>query len=81
MAYIYDPSQNIKQGFQQAQAGVGDIFTHIIAQKQRDYNLAENTFQNIEALKKNLNIFGQKNITNKANDLLSKTSSAIQKKW
>ena len=79
MAYIYDPSQNIKQGFQQAQAGVGDIFTHIIAQKQRDYNLAENTFQNIEALKKNLNIFGQKNITNKANDLLSKTSSAIQK--
>lgn len=79
MAYIYDPSQNIKQEFQQAQAGVGDIFTHIIAQKQRDYNLAENTFQNIEALKKNLNIFGQKNITNKANDLLSKTSSAIQK--
>jgi len=79
MAYIYDPSQSIKQGFQQAQAGIGDIFTQVIAQKQRDYNLAENTFQNIEALKKNLNIFGQKNITAKANDLLSKTSSAIMK--
>ena len=79
MAYIYDPSQNIQQGLQQAASGVGNIFTQVIAQQQRDYNLAENAFQNIEALKKNLNIFGQKNITAKANDLLGKTSSAILK--
>jgi hypothetical protein len=79
MAYTYDPSQNIKQGLQQAASGVGNIFTQIIAQQQRDYNLAENAFQNIEALKKNLNIFGQKSITSKANDLLGKTSSAIMK--
>ena len=79
MAYIYDPSQNIQQGLQQAASGVGNIFTQIIAQQQRDYNLAENAFQNIEALKKNLNIFGQKSITSKANDLLGKTSSAIMK--
>ena len=74
MAYTYDPSQNIQQGLQQAAAGVGNIFTQVIAQQQRDYNLAENAFQNIEALKKNLNIFGQKSITSKANDLLGKTS-------
>jgi len=79
MAYTYDPSQNIQQGFQQAASGVGNIFTQVIAQQQRDYNLAENAFQNIEALKKNLNIFGQKSITSKANDLLGKTSSAIMK--
>ena len=79
MAYIYDPSQNIQQGLQQAASGVGNIFTQVIAQQQRDYNLAENAFQNIEALKKNLNIFGQKSITAKANDLLGKTSSAIMK--
>jgi hypothetical protein len=79
MAYTYDPSQNIQQGLQQAASGVGNIFTQIIAQQQRDYNLAENAFQNIEALKKNLNIFGQKSITSKANDLLGKTSSAIMK--
>ena len=79
MAYTYDPSQNIQQGFQQAASGVGNIFTQVIAQQQRDYNLAENAFQNIEALKKNLNIFGQKSITAKANDLLGKTSSAILK--
>jgi hypothetical protein len=79
MAYTYDPSQNIQQGLQQAASGVGNIFTQIIAQQQRDFNLAENAFQNIEALKKNLNIFGQKSITSKANDLLGKTSSAIMK--
>lgn len=79
MAYTYDPSQNIQQGLQQAASGVGNIFTQVIAQQQRDYNLAENAFQNIEALKKNLNIFGQKSITSKANDLLGKTSSAIMK--
>jgi hypothetical protein len=79
MAYTYDPSQNIQQGLQQAASGVGNIFTQVIAQQQRDFNLAENAFQNIEALKKNLNIFGQKSITSKANDLLGKTSSAIMK--
>lgn len=79
MAYTYDPSQNIQQGFQKASSGIGNIFTQVIAQQQRDYNLAENAFQNIEALKKNLNIFGQKSITSKANDLLGKTSSAIMK--
>lgn len=79
MAYTYDPSQNIQQGFQKASSGIGNIFTQVIAQQQRDYNLAENAFQNIEALKKNLNIFGQKSITAKANDLLGKTSSAIMK--
>lgn len=79
MAYTYDPSQNIKQEFQQAQAGIGDIFTHIIAQQQRDYSLAENTLNNVEALKKNIGIWGTKEITDGANNLLGQVSSAINK--
>ena len=79
MAYTYDPSQNIKQGFQQAQAGIGDIFTHIIAQQQRDYSLAENALNNVEALKKNIGIWGTKEITDGANNLLGQVSSAINK--
>jgi hypothetical protein len=75
--YIYNPAESIKQGFQQTQAGIGNIFAQVIAQQQRDYNLAENAFQNIEALKKDVNIFGQKNITAKSNELLKKASSAI----
>ena len=45
--YIYNPAESIKQSFQQTQTGIGNIFTQIIAQQQRDYNLAENAFQNI----------------------------------
>lgn len=77
--YIYNPAESIKQSFQQTQAGLGNIFTQIIAQQQRDYNLAESAFQNIEALKKDVNIFGQKNITSKSNELLKQAGSAILK--
>jgi hypothetical protein len=77
--YIYNPAESIKQSFQQTQAGIGNIFSQVIAQQQRDYNLAESAFQNIEALKKDVNIFGQKNITTKSNDLLKQAGSAILK--
>lgn len=75
--YTYDPSESIKQSFQQASAGIGGIFNQVIQQQQRDYTLAENAFQNIEALKKDLNIFGQKTVTKKANDLLQEAGSSI----
>ena len=77
--YIYNPAESIKQSFQQTQSGIGNIFSQVIAQQQRDYNLAENAFQNIEALKKDVNIFGQKNITLKSNELLKQAGSAILK--
>lgn len=77
--YIYNPGESIRRDFQQTQAGLGEIFTQIIQQQQRDYTLAENTFANIEALKKDVNIYGQKSITDKANNLLSYTSNSILK--
>jgi hypothetical protein len=79
MAYTYDPSQSIKQEFQQASSGIGNIFTQIIAQQQRDYSLAENTLNNVEALKKNIGIWGTKEVTDGANNLLGQVSSAINK--
>lgn len=77
--YIYNPGESIRRDFQQTQAGLGEIFAQIIQQQQRDYTLAENTFANIEALKKDVNIYGQKSITDKANNLLSYTSNSILK--
>jgi len=77
--YIYNPAESIKQGFQQTQAGIGNIFAQIIQQQQRDYTMAESAFQNIEALKKDVNIFGQKNIASKSNELLKQAGSAILK--
>lgn len=75
--YIYNPAESIRQDFQQTQSGLGNIFTQIIQQQQRDYTLAESAFANIEALKKDVNIYGQKSITSKANNLLSHASSTI----
>jgi hypothetical protein len=75
--FVYNPAESIKQDFQQAGSGLGNIFAQVIQQQQRDYNLAENTFANIEALKKDLNMYGQKSITSKANTLLGNASQAI----
>lgn len=75
--YIYNPAESIRQDFQQAQSGLGNIFTQIIQQQQRDYTLAESTFANIEALKKDVNIYGQKSVSAKANALLGNASQAI----
>jgi hypothetical protein len=58
--YVYNPAESIRQDFQQAGSAVGNIFAQVIQQQQRDYALAENAFSNIEALKKDLNIYGQK---------------------
>jgi hypothetical protein len=75
--FVYNPAESIKQDFQQAGSGIGNIFAQVIQQQQRDYTLAENTFANIEALKKDLNIYGQKSVSSKANALLGHASSAI----
>jgi hypothetical protein len=75
--FVYNPAESIKQDFQQAGSAIGNVFAQVIQQQKRDYDLAENTFANIEALKKDLNIYGQKSITSKANALLGNASSAI----
>jgi hypothetical protein len=75
--YIYNPAESIRQDFQQTGSALGNIFTQIIQQQQRDYTLAESAFANIEALKKDVNIYGQKSISSKANNLLGHASAAI----
>jgi hypothetical protein len=75
--YTYNPAASIKQSFTEAKIDMGDIFAQVLQRQQRDYAVAENTFANIEALKKDLNIYGQKSVTQKANALLGNASQAI----
>jgi hypothetical protein len=75
--FVYNPAESIRQDFQEAGSAMGNIFAQVIQQQKRDYDLAENTFANIEALKKDLNMYGQKSITSKANTLLGNASQAI----
>lgn len=75
--YSFDPSADIQRSFQKAGAGISDIFAHLVATQKRDNEVADKTFQNIEALKKDVNIYGQKVITNKTNALLKDASKLI----
>jgi hypothetical protein len=78
-SFLYDPSENINKGFAQFQAGLGNAFAQLIAQKQNDYVVAEKTFQNIDALTDKLGEYGQEEITNKTTDLMNKAANSIIK--
>jgi len=75
--YTFDPSADIQKGFQKAGAGVADIFSHLVATQKRENEIADKMFQNIESLKKDVNIYGQKVITDKTNVLLKDASKVI----
>ena len=77
--FVYNPAQSIKASLGETQAGVGNIFAQIAAQKQQDYKLAENVFQNIGALTENLGKYGQQEIVGKTKNLLQEASSSILK--
>ena len=75
--YTFDPSADIQRGFQKAGAGISDIFSHLVATQKRENEVADKMFQNIEALKKDVNIYGQKVITDKTNALLKDAAKSI----
>jgi len=77
--FVYNPAQSIKASLGETQAGVGNIFAQIAAQKQQDYKLAENVFQNIGALTEKLGKYGQQEIVGKTKNLLQEASSSILK--
>jgi len=78
-SFLYDPTETINKGFAQFQAGLGNAFAQIIAQKQNDYVTAEKTFQNIDALTDKLGEYGQEEITGKTNALMNKAAKDIIK--
>lgn len=78
-SYLYNPSETIGKGFSQIQASMGNVFSQIIAQKQNDYNVAEKTFENINALTDKLGEYGQEEITSKTQNLLSNAAKSIIK--
>jgi hypothetical protein len=78
-SYVYNPSEKISQSFKEAASSVGGIFSHIIQKKEEDYKIAENTFQNINALTEKLGQYGQQEITSSTKDLLANAAKTIQK--
>lgn len=78
-SYLFNPTEGINKAGAQIQANLGNIFTGIIAQKQNDYNIAEKTFENINALTDKLGEYGQEEITSKTTSLLDDAAKSIIK--
>ena len=78
-SYLFNPTEGINKAASQTQAVLGNIFTGIIAQKQNDYNIAEKTFENINALTDKLGEYGQEEITSKTTSLLDDAAKSIIK--
>jgi len=78
-SYLFNPTEGINKAASQTQAVLGNIFSGIIAQKQNDYNLAEKTFENINALTDKLGEYGQEEITSKTTSLLDDAARSIIK--
>jgi hypothetical protein len=78
-SYLFNPTEGINRAASQVQANLGSIFTGIIAQKQNDYNIAEKTFENINALTDKLGEYGQEEITSKTQTLLDSAAKSIIK--
>jgi hypothetical protein len=76
--YTYNPSQSISESFKDTSGGIANIFKAIVDRKKRDYDIAENVYTNIEALKEKVNMYGRQDITNKANELTAQLSDAIK---
>lgn len=76
--YSYNPEENIHRAFKDISGSIQNVFTHIIEQKKNDYNLVANMAANIEGLKEKVNMYGRKDITDKANNLTQQLAGAIK---
>ncbi len=78
--YVYDPSQQIRKDLSNAAMTVEQGFQNVIDRKKQEYSLVRNQFDNIEALKKDLNRFDNEIITQRSNDLIKKAAATIKEK-
>jgi hypothetical protein len=76
--YTYNPAESISQSFKEVGGDISNIFKNIVDRKKRDFDIAENVYANIEALKEKVNMYGRQDITNKANELTNQLADAIK---
>jgi hypothetical protein len=60
--FIYNPAEKIAGAFNQANTSLGSAFATVLARKQHDYDVADHIFQNLESLKKDVNLFGREEV-------------------
>lgn len=80
MAYIYNPAQAISEKFKKTEQSVQDIFGSVIAEKQMNFQFAQDLEANIEALKKDITKYNEQEVYNQTEDILSGMGSIINEK-
>ena len=80
MAYIYNPAQAISEKFKKTEQSVQDIFGSVIAEKQMNFQFAQDLEANIEALKKDITKYNEQEVYNQTENILSGMGSIINEK-
>jgi hypothetical protein len=75
--FIYNPAEKIGATFKEASANLGGAFATVLARKQHDYDVADHIFQNLEALKKDVNLFGREEVKGMVSQTMSEMASNI----
>ncbi len=77
--FNYNAADSINRYLEKASSGIGGVFAHIVESKRKDNELAEKTYLNLENLKKDVSIWGQKKITEEINRVKEEASKKIYK--
>jgi len=78
--YIYDPSQQIRKDLGNAADTVAQGFQNVLDKKKQDYEFVSKTYEDLELIKKDLNLYNNEIITKKSNALLEEAASSIKEK-
>jgi len=75
--FIYNPAEKIAGAFNQASTSLGNAFTTVLARKQHDYDVADHIFQNLESLKKDVNLFGREDVKKMVSQTMGEMANNI----
>lgn len=76
--YIHNRGQQIRADFAKANDGIAQGFQALIDDKQKSYDFIVKQNEDVELIKKDLNMYNNDVITRKSNELLKDTASAIK---
>ena len=75
--FIYNPAEKIAGAFKESSASLGNAFATVLARRQHDYDVADHIFQNLEALKKDVNLFGREDVKKMVSTTMGEMASTI----
>lgn len=76
--YVYDPSQQIRKDLGGTALNIEEGFQRVLDRKKQEYDAINKVYQDVDLLKKDLNVYNYDQITSRANELVKRTASTIK---